>query len=183
MQCSGSRADRDKNPHSGCLRACRQANGLVVCLPTGGPRVMGTTLTSARCLQSSGGEVADEATPRLGDIRTRRRANGQELRRRTEQWARDLGQRGVSEHGQPMVRRNRQCVSVKRGQQVSGTGCTLSWVVPTVQHQCCRTAVTQHPPAQGTAGSASRSCWGILEHWGTWCSAVGGASQSGASFR
>ena len=79
----------------------------------------------AHCLQSSGGEVADAATPRLADIRARRRANGQELRRSIEQWARDLGQRGVSEHGQPMVRRNRQCVSVKRGQQVSGTGCPL----------------------------------------------------------
>ena len=79
----------------------------------------------AHCLQSPGGEVADAATPRLGDLRARRRANAQELRRSIEQWARDLGQRGVSEHGQPMVRRNRQCVSVRRGQQVSGTGCPL----------------------------------------------------------
>eukprot|EP00891_Asterochloris_glomerata_P003959 jgi/Astpho2/3959/e_gw1.00063.256.1_t len=80
-------------------------------------RAIPAILTPALCLQSSGGELADEATARLGDIRARRRANGQELRRNIEQWARDLGQRGVSEHGQPMVRRNRQCVSVKRGQQ------------------------------------------------------------------
>ena len=98
-------------------------------------RVTCATVTPAHCLQSSGGELADEATPRLGDIRARRRANGQELRRSIEQWARDLGQRGVSEHGQPMVRRNRQCVSVKRGQQVSGTRCTLPWSIDAAQQR------------------------------------------------
>lgn len=130
-------------------------------MPVPGCLTISAILTPALCLQSSGGELADEATPRLGDIRARRRANGQELRRNIEQWARDLGQRGVSEHGQPMVRRNRQCVSVKRSQQVSCTCCTLSWSMPsdsigTVQHW---------HSTPGQARQAVRHCF-LLGHTG-----------------
>lgn len=63
------------------------------------------------------GRVLDAASPALGEVREARRANRAALRSEMERWARALHQAGVSERAQVVVRRDRQCIPVRRGRQ------------------------------------------------------------------
>lgn len=81
-------------------------------------------------LQVQGGRVLDRASDRLGDIRQQRRSNMQSLRKDMTDWARQLASQAVSEEALVVIRRDRLCVPVKAGRQVS----THCWTAPLA---CC----------------------------------------------
>ena len=65
------------------------------------------------------GRVLDRASERLGIVRRQRRDNMQSLRQCINDWARNLASQNVSEEALVVIRRDRLCVPVKAGRQVS----------------------------------------------------------------
>lgn len=61
----------------------------------------------------------DRASERLGLVRRQRRDNMQSLRQSMSEWARNLASQNVSEEALVVIRRDRLCVPVKAGRQVS----------------------------------------------------------------
>lgn len=71
------------------------------------------------CLPVQEGRVLDRASERLGLIRRQRRDNMQSLRQSMNEWARNLASQNISEEALVVIRRDRLCVPVKAGRQVS----------------------------------------------------------------
>ena len=63
--------------------------------------------------------MLDRASERLGMVRRQRRDNMQSLRQGMHEWARTLASQNVSEEALVVIRRDRLCVPVKAGRQVS----------------------------------------------------------------
>lgn len=63
----------------------------------------------------------DRASERLSRVRAQRRDNMQSLRQSMNEWARKLATQNVSEEALVVIRRDRLCVPVKAGRQVSHT--------------------------------------------------------------
>ena len=63
--------------------------------------------------------MLDRASERLGMVRRQRRDNMQSLRQGMNEWARNLASQNVSEEALVVIRRDRLCVPVKAGRQVS----------------------------------------------------------------
>ena len=81
--------------------------------------------------------MLDRASEKLADVRQERRSNMQSLRKGMNDWARQLASQGVSEEALVVIRRDRLCVPVKAGRQVSHhpkvkgltrLGCATSYV-------------------------------------------------------
>jgi hypothetical protein len=85
-------------------------------------------------------EVLDRCSAPLATVRRERRANQQLLAQEMQHWCRELHRQGASELKAPVIRRDRQCCSVKRGR--SGV-CSLALLpVPAAP---CRTS-NMHAP-------------------------------------
>lgn len=63
--------------------------------------------------------MLDRASERLGLVRRQRQDNIQSLRQGMNEWARNLASQSVSEEALVVIRRDRLCVPVKAGRQVS----------------------------------------------------------------
>ena len=65
------------------------------------------------------GRVLDRASEHLGSVRQQRRDNMQRLRQSMNDWARKLAAQNISEEALVVIRRDRLCIPVKSGRQVT----------------------------------------------------------------
>lgn len=89
--------------------------------------------------------MLDRASEKLAEVRQERRSNMQSLRKGMNDWARQLASQGVSEEALVVIRRDRLCVPVKAGRQVTdqskvkdltGLGCATRLCCCCILHGC-----------------------------------------------
>ena len=85
------------------------------------PVLQGVLDALSHALDLTTREVLDRCSASLAAVRQERREDKQLLQEEMLHWCRELHQQGASELRAPVIRRDRQCCSVKRGR--SGVRC------------------------------------------------------------